>query len=97
MRYEVYKRIGCDQADFDRINAIFKRIMSEDKWLCNQAQKNLNGGVFVNGELHPRKEKGPIYFQQRLREIVYGHRKQEEAAHDEIWPAQHWTKAVSVH
>lgn len=70
------------------INAMYKRIMSEDKYLCDETQKNLNAGVFVNGELHPRMEKGPLYFQKVVRDIVLEHHKREEKAKHEIWPAR---------
>lgn len=62
--------------------------MSEDKALCDLAQKNLNSGVFVNGEMHPVMEKGPLFFQKLVRESVTEHHKREEAAKQEIWPAR---------
>lgn len=62
--------------------------MSEDKYLCNQAQKNLNAGVFVNGEMHPRLEKGPLHFQNNVRQEVVAHFKREKAARKEIYPAR---------
>lgn len=62
--------------------------MTEDKYLCNLTQKNLNSGVFVNGELHPTMEKGPLYFQQAVREIVQAHHSREQAEKREIWPAR---------
>ena len=61
--------------------------MSEDKVLCVNTQKNLNAGVFVNGELHPEMEKGPLHFQKTVREVVTAHHQKEKAAGHEIWPA----------
>lgn len=88
MRYEVYRHKNATDEDFDLISNMYKRIMSEDKYLCTHSQKNLNAGVFVNGQLHPEMEKGPLHFQKTVREVVTEHRKKEEAAGHEIWPAQ---------
>ncbi|KAM0425421.1 hypothetical protein ACHAPT_009478 [Fusarium lateritium] len=73
MQYEVYRKIGCADADFVHIDTLYKRVMAEDKWLCNLTQANLNAGVFVNGELHPHMEKGPLFFQQTIRKIMQEH------------------------
>jgi hypothetical protein len=87
MRYEVYRHKNASDEDFNLISDMYKRIMSEDKYLCIRTQKNLNTGVFINGQLHPEMEKGPLHFQKTVREVVTEHRKKEEAAGHEIWPA----------
>ncbi len=88
MKYEVYRNKNSSDEDFNTISAMYKRIMSEDKDLCAAAQKNINRGVFVNGELHPKKEKGPLFFQKLCREAMQEHHKREQAAGDEIWPSR---------
>ena len=88
MEYEVYRHREASNEDFEKVDAVFKRILSEDKWLCNNAQQNLNTGVFVNGEMHPRMEQGPLYVQSQVRKHVRDHRELEEAAHQEIWPVR---------
>ena len=88
MEYEVYRHNNASDEDFVKIDAMFKRILGEDKYLCNNAQKNLNTGVFVNGELHPRMEKGPLFFQATVRRLLQDHRKREEDLKQEIWPAR---------
>jgi len=88
MRYEVYRNKSSSEEDFQLINQIYKRIMSEDKVLCEAAQRNINAGVFINGELHPKLEKGPLFFQQSCRDAVMAHHKREQAAKHEIWPAR---------
>ena len=88
MKYEVYRNKTSSDEDFELINQMYKRIMTEDKALCANAQKNLNNGVFVNGELHPRMEKGPLYFQNAVRELLREHHKREEKEGREIWPAR---------
>lgn len=88
MEYEVYRHKDATDEDFEKVDFMFKRILNEDKWLCNNAAKNLEAGVFVNGELHPRMEKGPLYFQSQIRKVLQAHRKREEVAKQEIWPAR---------
>lgn len=88
MRYEVYRNKYSSEEDFQRINQMYKRIMSEDKGLCELSQKNLNNGVFVNGELHPKMEKGPLYFQGQCRNTVMEHWQKEQKVGGEIWPAR---------
>lgn len=57
MEYEVYRHDDATDAEFTEVSDFFKNIMREDKNLCNGAQKNLNSGIFLHGELHPRVEK----------------------------------------
>jgi len=88
MAYEVYRNKNSSDEDFTVINEIYKRIMSEDKHLCAAAQENINAGIFVNGELHPRLEQGPLFFQNVVRQSVTAHHKLEKKAGQEIWPAR---------
>ncbi|WYZ42408.1 hypothetical protein EsH8_VI_000107 [Colletotrichum jinshuiense] len=87
MEYEVYRHKDAKEEDFTYISEFFKQVLREDKDLCNGAQKNLNAGIFVNGELHPRVEKGPLFFQQITRDLVMTHREKEDEQGSEIWPA----------
>ncbi|KAM0235094.1 hypothetical protein ACHAPO_005888 [Fusarium lateritium] len=84
MEYEVYRHKDATDEGFKTIDEMFKRILTEDKWLCNNAQKNLKAGVFVNGEMHPKLEQGPLYFQHRVRGILTAHRELEKKAGREI-------------
>lgn len=88
MRYEVYRNKNSTDEQFDLVNQIYKRIMSEDKYLCDAAQKNINAGVFTNGEMHPRLEQGPLHFQKTVRETVMAHHAREQAAGKFIEPAR---------
>ncbi|KAB8264820.1 hypothetical protein BDV32DRAFT_134746 [Aspergillus pseudonomiae] len=95
---EVYRHQDATDKEFDDINAFYRQVLDEDKELCVGAQHNLGGGVFVNGELHPDKEQGPIFFQKRVREMLKEHRKKEDQqGGHEIWPAlpkqpESWTE-----
>jgi hypothetical protein len=88
MRYEVYRHKDATDEAFNLISNMYKRIMSEDKYLCIHTQKNLNAGVFVNGLLHPEMEMGPLHFQSTVREVVTEHFSKEQDAGHEIWPAK---------
>ncbi|KAK0289106.1 hypothetical protein LTR35_000482 [Friedmanniomyces endolithicus] len=88
MQYQVFRNKHSSEEDFQLVNNIYKRIMSEDKYLCDLAQKNLQAGIFVNGELHPRMEKGPLYFQKVCRDVVTGHHAREKREGREVWPAR---------
>lgn len=88
IQYEVYRNKNVSEESFQLVNQMYKRVMTEDKALCTAAQKNLNTDVFVNGEMHPEMEKGPLYFQQLVRETVTEFRKREQVAKQEIWPAR---------
>ncbi|CAG7926863.1 unnamed protein product [Penicillium olsonii] len=88
MEYEVYRHKDASDADFEYIDSFFKRVLDEDKHLCNAAQKNLNSGVFVNGQLHPDLESAPLFFQKTVRRLVMTHRDEEKREKAEIWPAR---------
>lgn len=88
MQYQIFRNKNSSEEDFQLIHQMYKRIVGEDKVLCELAQKNLNAGIFVNGELHPRLEKGPLYFQKVNREVIRAHYEREKAAKKEIWPAR---------
>lgn len=87
MEYEVYRKIDGNSEEFDRVNQLFKRVLAEDKWLCNETQKNLEAGIYVNGPMHPDYEAGPLYFQSLVKTAIFAHRKEEEKQKSLIWPA----------
>ena len=88
MNYEVYRNKNSSEADFKLISSTYAKVMSEDKVLCAGQQKNLNAGVFTAGELHPRWEKGPLYFQSNVRDAVMQHFELEKREGKEVWPAR---------
>lgn len=88
MHYQIYRNKNSSDEDFQRIHKLYAKVVSEDKILCELSQRNLNAGIFVSGQMHPRLEKGPLYFQQRTREIIREHVEREKVARQEIWSAQ---------
>lgn len=88
MSYEIYRNKKSGDADFHAISDMYERVMREDKVLCDNAQKNLDRNVFVSGELHPKFEKAPLFFQSTAREVIREHFEREKAQGREIWPAK---------
>ena len=84
MEYEVYRHKEASDEDFDYIDSSFKRVLNEDKYLCDEVQKNLNAGVFVNGQLHPGLESAPLFFQNTVRSLLRKHREEEKREKKEL-------------
>jgi hypothetical protein len=89
MAYEIYRNRHSSEADFKLISDMYARVMGEDKVLCINAQRNLERGVFTSGQLHPKYEKAPLFFQNTVREVITEHFEAEKSAGKEIWPAKH--------
>ncbi|KAJ4290898.1 hypothetical protein N0V90_010094 [Kalmusia sp. IMI 367209] len=85
---EVYRNKKATDKQFDDLCEFYKQVLDEDKQLCDGAQENLSAGVYVNGEFHPDKERGPLHFQAEVRKELMEHRQKEERQGGiEIWPA----------
>ena len=54
---EVYRHRNATDEEFEAITAFYHQVLDEDKDLCEKAQENLTGGIYITGELHPEKEK----------------------------------------
>ncbi|KAL4951065.1 Rieske [2Fe-2S] iron-sulfur domain-containing protein [Aspergillus filifer] len=84
---EVYRHKSATDEEFNNIISFYRQVLDEDRELCEGVQRSLKSGVFLNGELHPDKERGPIKFQEVLKSMVMEHAKEEEKKGKEIWPA----------
>jgi hypothetical protein len=87
VRCEVYRNKNSSDEEFETINEMYKRIISEDKDLCVETQKNINTGDFANEQLHSTEE-GLVHFQAVVRDLITVHHKREEDAGEEFWPAR---------
>ncbi|KAJ5971488.1 uncharacterized protein N7479_001406 [Penicillium vulpinum] len=87
VRYEAYRNKSSSDGEFETITQVYKGIMSDDKDLCVETQKNLSTGDFVNGQQHPTEER-LVYLQTIVRELITAHNKREEDAGEKIWPAR---------
>lgn len=85
--YEIFKGRGSSEEEFHRIADMYARVMGEDKVLCENAQRNLERGVFGAGLLHPRYEKAPIFFQGGCRGAVREHSEREKRVRRVVQPA----------
>jgi hypothetical protein len=81
MSYEIYRNKASSDEEFHLIADMYERVMREDKVLCDAAQRNLDRGVFVNGQLHPKYEKAPLFFQGTVRSVVTEHWEREKSKH----------------
>ncbi|KAF2023453.1 ISP domain-containing protein [Setomelanomma holmii] len=88
MSYEIYRNIHSTDSEFHLIADMYERVMRVDKILCDAAQRNLDRGVFVNGQLHPKYEKAPLFFQNTVRWVVTEHWEREKREGREVWPAK---------
>ena len=87
MHYQIFRNKNAKQELFDKVNILYKQVMIEDKGLAAGVQKNMDRGMFVNGQLHPRVEGATLHQQARAREAVTEHAAREQAAGRELWPA----------
>ncbi|KAL5117567.1 hypothetical protein ACEQ8H_004460 [Pleosporales sp. CAS-2024a] len=92
MYYEIYRNKNSTDEEFHLIADMYERVMREDKILCDGAQKNLDRGVFVNGQLHPKYEKAPLFFQNTVRQVITEHYEKEKKEGKEIWPTKQMMK-----
>ncbi|OQD68846.1 hypothetical protein PENDEC_c030G03409 [Penicillium decumbens] len=83
IRYEVYRNQKSSDADFGMVDQVYKRIMSENNVLCAEIQKNLGS----NDEL-PSSQKGALYFQSAVRDLLTAYHAREAAAGKEVWPSR---------
>lgn len=88
MNYQIYRNKHSSDEDFKLIHELYAKVVAEDKILCELSQQNLRAGVFVNGQMHPRLEKGPLYFQKVARDVITDHYNRERAAGKQLWCAQ---------
>lgn len=58
---EIYRHKDATDEEFAKINAFYHQVLEEDKELCDGTQRNINNGVYINGEFHPEKEKVKLY------------------------------------
>lgn len=87
MHYQIFRNKSAKQELFDLINVLYKQVMDEDKGLACGVQKNMERGLFVNGQMHPRVESAALHTQAKTREAVKEHAAKERKAGRQIWPA----------
>ncbi|KAF5098053.1 hypothetical protein DV451_003565 [Geotrichum candidum] len=84
LQYDIYKKKGIEQAEIDDFVEFLQQVEIEDFDLCEATQKNLNTGVYSTGFLHPEKERGVLFYQNMVRDLVVSHLEKEEKAGQQI-------------
>ncbi len=69
MEFDYYHN-GTEQ-EFEDYFKFVRQVALEDFELCEKAQKNLEMGVYGEGVLNPNKENGVVFYQRKVRELVY--------------------------
>lgn len=87
LEYDIYKKKGCDQQEIDEFVEFLQQVEIEDFDLCEATQKNLNTGIYSTGFLHPEKERGVLFYQNMVRDLVVEHLEREKEAGHVINPA----------
>lgn len=87
LQYDVYTKKGLDKAEGKEFVDFLQLVELEDFNLCVLTQRNLNQGIYNSGFLHPLKEKGVLYYQGVVRDMVKEHFALEEKNGGIINPA----------
>ncbi|THH05920.1 hypothetical protein EW145_g4448 [Phellinidium pouzarii] len=92
MEYDVYRRKTITYEELREFMKFYEQVEKEDYNLCTATQKGLNAGIYSQGPLHPDKENGVIFYQERTVgkhiDFCEKHLAAEKAAGREIYPAQ---------
>ncbi|GAA6019634.1 hypothetical protein JCM10207_006949 [Rhodosporidiobolus poonsookiae] len=84
VQYDVFRHRDSTDEAFNANHEFFVQVETEDKDLCAGTQRGLEQGTFVTGPLHPVKEAGVIYFQQKHLEALKAHFELEQEAGHEL-------------
>lgn len=87
LQYDIYTKKGLPDAEKKEFVDFLQAVELEDFNLCVKTQKNLNQGVYLLGFLHPQKERGVLFYQGLVRDMVKEHYASEVAAGGDINPA----------
>lgn len=87
LMYDIYKKKGISKEEIDDFVEFLQQVEIEDFDLCEATQKNLNSGVYSTGFLHPEKERGVLYYQNMVRDLLVEHVEKEKALGKPINPA----------
>lgn len=88
MRYEVYRHKNTSPEKLKEDLDFYGQVESEDKWLANGAQSNLNSDTYTIGPFHPGVEKGVTYLVKLVKNLLHEHVDEEKKRGNEWWPAR---------
>lgn len=87
LQYDIYTKKGLPEEDKKEFVDFLQLVELEDFNLCQLTQKNLNQGIYSSGFLHPQKERGVLYYQGLVRDMVKEHFALEEKRGGLVNPA----------
>jgi choline monooxygenase len=68
--YYLTREVAADPVERQRILSMSAIVVSEDKWICERVQANIEAGVYESGVLSPRHEQGVAWFQGLVADAV---------------------------
>ncbi|CAI5759648.1 unnamed protein product [Candida verbasci] len=87
LQYDIYTKKGIDESTKKEFVDFLQSVEIEDFNLCKLTQKNLKEGIYSSGYLHPQKERGVLYYQGLVKDMVKEHFDKEQAKGEKIDPA----------
>lgn len=96
LQYDIFCKKGLAEEKKKEFIDFLQLVELEDFNLCELTQKNLNQGIYSTGFLHPTKENGVLYYQNRVKDLVKEHFELEKLKGEEINPAVVGGKAPSL-
>lgn len=84
--YDIYRK-KADPSKVKDFVDFMQQLNVEDFYLCEDAQKNLDIGIYSTGPLHPDRENGVIFYQTEVMKMALDHLEQETKAGHVIAPA----------
>ncbi|KXH69318.1 hypothetical protein CSAL01_07616 [Colletotrichum salicis] len=88
MRYEVYRPKTVTPEELKEKLDFFSQVESEDKWLANGSQSNLNSDTYTTGSFHPDVEEAVVYVIGKVKGLLHDHVAEERKRGSEWWPAR---------
>lgn len=95
LQYDIYTKKGLPKSEAKEFIDFLQLVELEDFNLCVLTQKNLSQGIYNSGYLHPTKEKGVLYYQGVVRDMVKLHFALEEKRNGIVNPASFAGGAVN--
>lgn len=87
LQYDIYTKKGLDETTKTEFVDFLQKVELEDFDLCQFTQRNLNQGIYTAGYLHPTKERGVLYYQKLVGDMVQKHLELENKEKRQINPA----------
>lgn len=87
LQYDIFTKKGLPASEAKEFIDFLQLVELEDFNLCVLTQKNLNQGIYNAGYLHPTKEKGVLYYQGVVRDMVKQHFELEQKRGGIVDPA----------